>query len=117
MLRLDRLSSDSLTMMQELIANMLSVRREGVTETTGNLRRPRLIRCRRSHIEVIDRPELAGAVCECCAAVELEFDNLLTSIPQSDPIRTLGQSDRHSLAGRPARTRADNRRNNRPITI
>src|SRR5450631_38124 len=65
LLSLDRLSTDSLNMTQELIANMLGVRREGVTEAAGNLQRAGLIRCRRGHIEALDRPGLEKVVCEC----------------------------------------------------
>jgi len=93
LLSLDRLSSDSLTMTQELIANMLGVRREGVTEAAGNLQRAGLISYSRGHIEVLDRPGLEKAVCECYAVVKLEFDRLLSDIPRGDPLHVLGQSD------------------------
>ena len=92
LLSLDRLSSDSLTMTQELIANMLGVRREGVTEAAGNLQRAGLIRYSRGRIEVLDRPGLEKAVCECYAVVKTEFDRLLSDIPRGDPSRTLGES-------------------------
>ena len=85
LLSLDRLSSDSLTMTQELIANMLGVRREGVTEAAGNLQRAGLIRYSRGRIEVLDRPALEQAVCECYAVVKTEFDRLLSDIPRGDP--------------------------------
>jgi CRP-like cAMP-binding protein len=85
LLSLDRLSSDSLTMTQELIANMLGVRREGVTEAAGNLQRAGLIRYSRGRIEVLDRPALEKAVCECYAVVKTEFDRLLSDIPRVDP--------------------------------
>ncbi len=84
LLSLDRLSSDSLTMTQELIANMLGVRREGVTEAAGNLQRAGLIRYSRGRIEVLDRPGLEKAVCECYAVVKTEFDRLLSDIPRGD---------------------------------
>ena len=90
LLSLDRLSSDSLTMTQELIANMLGVRREGVTEAAGKLQRAGLIRYRRGRIEVLDRPGLEQAVCECYAVVRLEFDRLLSDIPRVDPVRIPG---------------------------
>lgn len=77
LLSLDRLPSDELTMTQELIANMLGVRREGVTEAAGNLQRAGLIRYRRGHITVVDRPGLEDRVCECYAVVKREFDRLL----------------------------------------
>jgi CRP-like cAMP-binding protein len=81
LLSLDRLSSNELTMTQELIANMLGVRREGVTEAAGNLQRTGLIRYSRGHIQVLDRPGLEREVCECYAAVKKEFDRLLRDIP------------------------------------
>jgi CRP-like cAMP-binding protein len=92
LLSLDRLSSDSLTMTQELIANMLGVRREGVTEAAGKLQRAGLIRYSRGRIEVLDRPGLEQAVCECYAVVKLEFDRLISDIPRGDPFHILGQS-------------------------
>ena len=92
LLSLDRLSTDSVTMTQELIANMLGVRREGVTEAAGNLQRAGLIRYSRGRIEVLDRPGLEQTVCECYAVVRVEFDRLLADIPRSDPRRVQGQS-------------------------
>jgi len=84
LLSLDRLSADSLTMTQELIANMLGVRREGVTQAAGHLQRDGLIRYSRGRIEVLDRPRLEKTVCECYAVVKLEFDRLLSDIPRAD---------------------------------
>ncbi|MBC2731453.1 Crp/Fnr family transcriptional regulator [Thiobacillus sp.] len=92
LLSLDRLSSDSLTMTQELIANMLGVRREGVTEAAGNLQRAGLIRYSRGRIEVLDRVGLEKTVCECYAVVKKEYDRLLADIPRGDPFHVLGQS-------------------------
>jgi CRP-like cAMP-binding protein len=92
LLSLDRLSSDSLTMTQELIANMLGVRREGVTEAAGNLQRAGLIRYSRGRIEVLDRAGLGKAVCECYTVVKKEYDRLLADIPCGDPFHILGQS-------------------------
>ena len=83
LLSLDRLSSNSLTMTQELIANMLGVRREGITEAAGNLQRAGLIRYSRGHIDVLDRAGLERTVCECYGVVKLEFDRLLSDIPRS----------------------------------
>jgi CRP-like cAMP-binding protein len=83
LLSIDRLSADSLRMTQGLIANMLGVRREGVTEAAGNLQRAGLIRYNRGHIDVIDRPKLEAAVCECYAVVKAEFDRLLSDLPRS----------------------------------
>ena len=77
LLSLDRLPSNELTMTQELIANMLGVRREGVTEAAGRLQAAGLIRYRRGHIEVLDRPMLEARVCECYAVVKKEYDRLL----------------------------------------
>ena len=80
LLSLDRLPSNELTMTQELIANMLGVRREGVTEAAGNLQRAGLIHYSRGHITVIDRPGLEARVCECYQVVKKEFDRLLPEI-------------------------------------
>jgi CRP-like cAMP-binding protein len=77
LLSLDRLSSNELTMTQELIANMLGVRREGVTEAAGKLQDAGLIRYSRGHITVLDRPKLEKRVCECYAVVKKEMDRLL----------------------------------------
>jgi CRP-like cAMP-binding protein len=77
LLSMDRLGSDQLHMTQELIANMLGVRREGVTEAAGKLQSAGLIRYSRGHIEVLDRPELEARVCECYAVVKTEFERLL----------------------------------------
>ncbi len=77
LLSLDRLSSDKLTMTQELIANMLGVRREGVTEAAGKLQDLGVIRYRRGHITVLDRPRLERLSCECYAVVKKESDRLL----------------------------------------
>ncbi|MDD5176375.1 MAG: Crp/Fnr family transcriptional regulator [Sterolibacterium sp.] len=77
LLSFDRLSSNELIMTQELIANMLGVRREGVTEAAGNLHRAGLIEYRRGHITVLDREGMEARVCECYAVVRKEFDRLL----------------------------------------
>ena len=77
LLSLDRLESNELTMTQELIANMLGVRREGVTEAAGKLQEAGLIRYSRGKITVMDRPGLEARVCECYAVVKKEFDRLL----------------------------------------
>jgi len=79
LLSLDRLASDELTMTQELIANMLGVRREGVTEAAGKLQRAGLIDYSRGRILVLDRPRLEERVCECYQVVKTEFDRLLPS--------------------------------------
>lgn len=77
LLSLDRLSSNRLTMTQELIANMLGVRREGVTESAGKLERLGAIRYARGKITVLDRPLLERQCCECYAVVKKESDRLL----------------------------------------
>ena len=77
LLSLDRLPSNKLTMTQELIANMLGVRREGVTEAAGKLQRAGLIHYSRGKITVMDRPGLEARVCECYQVVKDEFDRLL----------------------------------------
>jgi CRP-like cAMP-binding protein len=77
LLSLDRLSSNELIMTQELIANMLGVRREGVTEAAGNVQRAGLISYNRGRITVLDRPGLEARACECYAVVKKEFDRLL----------------------------------------
>ncbi len=82
LLSLDRLPSTTLSMTQELIANMLGVRREGVTEAARRLQAAGLIRYSRGRIEVLDRPGLEKAVCECYAVVKLEFDRLLSDLPR-----------------------------------
>src|ERR1700747_3341619 len=77
LLSLDRLSSAELVMTQELIANMLGVRREGVTEAAGQLQQAGLIQYRRGHITVLDRKRLEQRACECYAVVKTEYDRLL----------------------------------------
>jgi len=77
LLSLDRLSSNELNMTQELIANMLGVRREGVTEAAGVLQHLGLINYSRGHIKVLDRKSLEAKSCECYQVVKKEFDRLL----------------------------------------
>ena len=81
LLSLDRLSSDSLTMTQELIANMLGVRREGVTEAALKLQHAGMIRYSRGRISVLDRSGIETRTCECYAVVKREYERLL-------PVRT-----------------------------
>jgi CRP-like cAMP-binding protein len=81
LLSLDRLSTSELTMTQELIANMLGVRREGVTESAGKLQRAGIIRYSRGRITVLDRERLEKEVCECYAVVRKEFERLLSDLP------------------------------------
>jgi CRP-like cAMP-binding protein len=80
LLSLDRLPSNELTMTQELIANMLGVRREGVTEAAGHLQAAGLIHYSRGKITVLDRPKLETKVCECYAVVKREYGRLLPHI-------------------------------------
>jgi CRP-like cAMP-binding protein len=77
LLSLDRLRTNELVMTQELIANMLGVRREGVTEAAGRLDKAGLIRYQRGRITVLDRPGLEQRTCECYAVVKREYDRLL----------------------------------------
>ena len=81
LLSLDRLPANELSMTQELIANMLGVRREGVTAAAGHLQEAGLIRYHRGHIVVLDRPGLEQRVCECYAVVKRETDRLLAHWP------------------------------------
>jgi CRP-like cAMP-binding protein len=77
LLSLDRLPGNELVMTQELIANMLGVRREGVTEAAGKLQDEGMIRYSRGHITVLDRDQIETRVCECYAVVKREYDRLL----------------------------------------
>jgi len=77
----DRLGDKELVMTQELIANMLGVRREGVTEAAGRLQKAGLIHYRRGHIEILDRKGLEDRTCECYEVVRREYDRLL---PESE---------------------------------
>jgi CRP-like cAMP-binding protein len=77
LLSLDRLQGDELVMTQELISNMLGVRREGVTEAALKLQTAGVIRYSRGRITVIDRPALETLSCECYAVVKREYDRLL----------------------------------------
>ncbi len=77
LLSLDRLQGNDLVMTQELIANMLGVRREGVTEAALKLQKVGLIRYARGHISVLDRAGLEQRTCECYAVVKNEYDRLL----------------------------------------
>jgi CRP-like cAMP-binding protein len=76
LLSLDRLASNELVMTQELIANMLGVRREGVTEAAGKLQKLGAIRYSRGHITVLDRPKLEQLCCECYSVVKRESDRI-----------------------------------------
>jgi CRP-like cAMP-binding protein len=76
LLSLDRLADNRLTMTQELIANMLGVRREGVTAAAGKLQRLGVIDYRRGRITVLDRPQLESLCCECYEVVKRETERL-----------------------------------------
>jgi CRP-like cAMP-binding protein len=80
LLSLDRLPSNELTMTHALIANMLGVRREGVTEAAAKLHAAGLIDYRRGRITVLDRPKLEARACECYAVVKREYDRLLAEV-------------------------------------
>ncbi|MGE8451800.1 MAG: Crp/Fnr family transcriptional regulator [Pseudomonadales bacterium] len=80
LLSIDRLPSNELTMTQELISNMLGVRRSGVTEAALKLQNAGVIRYRHGHISVLDRPALEKHACECYAVVKREFDRLLPAV-------------------------------------
>ncbi len=80
LLTLDRLSTPDLTMTQELVASMLGVRRESITEAAGTLQRLGIIRYRRGHITVIDRAGLEQRVCECYKMVSTELKRLMSDV-------------------------------------
>jgi DNA-binding transcriptional regulator YhcF (GntR family) len=82
LLTLDRLPGRELVMTQELIASMLGVRREGITEAAGRLQQAGFIRYRRGHIAVLDRAGLETRACECYAVVKKELGRLLPGVRQ-----------------------------------
>ncbi len=88
LLTLDRLPTNQLVMTQDLVANMLGVRREGITEAAGNLQRFGFISYRRGHIAVLDRAGLEKHVCECYNVVRTEMKRLFSDmqIRQTSPI-------------------------------
>jgi CRP-like cAMP-binding protein len=81
---LDRLSSSELTMTHEMLADMLGVRREGVTEATGKLQKAGLIHCGRGHIAVLDRPQLEARACECYPIVKRQYERLLSEYQEAE---------------------------------
>lgn len=85
LLSLDRLSGNDLIMTQELIANMLGVRREGVTEAAGKLQDRGVIKYQRGHITVLDRARLEELSCECYSVVKDETDRLEAYMPRFQP--------------------------------
>ena len=80
LLTVDRIPTGELVMTQELVANMLGVRRESVTEAAGSLQNSGCIRYRRGHIAVIDRGKLESRVCECYQVVKKELGRLMTNV-------------------------------------
>lgn len=80
LLTLDRAPARELVMTQELVASLLGVRREGITEVAGNLQRAGVIRYRRGHISVLERSGLEAGTCECYAVVKKEFARLLSDV-------------------------------------
>ena len=80
LLTLDRVPANELVMTQELVANMLGVRREGITEAAGRLQNAEIIRYRRGHISVLNRAVLETRTCECYAVVKKELDRLLSDV-------------------------------------
>jgi CRP-like cAMP-binding protein len=80
LLTLDRLPSNELVMTQELVANALGVRREGITEAAGRLQHAGIIRYRRGHISVLDRSGLETRACECYTVVKKELSRLLSDV-------------------------------------
>ncbi len=89
LLTLDRSTSNELVMTQELVASMLGVRREGITEAAGNLQRAGLINYRRGHISVLKRQGLEAASCECYAVVKKEMGRLLADVQQRPAVKHL----------------------------
>ena len=90
LLTLDRLPSNELTMTQELIAGMLGVRREGITEAAGKLREEGIIDYRRGHISVLKRDGLEKLSCECYGVVKVEFDRLMSDLPRVETLHIVG---------------------------
>ena len=100
LLTLDRVSSHELVMTQELVASMLGVRREGITEAVGNLQRGGVISCRRGHISVVERSGLEARACECYAVVRKELSRLLSDVQRRSAVPA-GTDNRLLPAGSP----------------
>jgi len=83
---LDRIPAGEFVMTQELVAGMLGVRREGITEAAGRLQHAGIIRNRRGHIAVLERAGLETRVCECYAVVKKEFGRLLSDVRQRQSV-------------------------------
>ena len=88
---LDRIPSGELVMTQELIASLLGVRREGITEAAGKLQRAGFIRYRRGHISVLERDGLETCACECYAVVRKEMSRLLSDVQHRQGISSVAQ--------------------------
>ena len=99
LLTLDRVPANELVMTQELVANMLGVRREGITEAAGRLQNSEIIRYRRGHISVLNRAALETRTCECYAVVKKELDRLLSDVRPRNGVHQLG--DKLAAAPRP----------------
>ena len=84
LLRLDRSTTNTLVVTQELIGEMLGVRREAITAAAGQLRNDGLINYNRGHLTVLDRPQLEATACECYGVVKSEFDRLLPDLIASE---------------------------------
>lgn len=91
LLTLDRLPTNELVMTQELVANALGVRREGVTEAAGNLQRAGIIRYRRGHIAVVERSGLEARACECYAVLRKELGRLLSGVQHRQDAAAIAQ--------------------------
>jgi len=91
LLCLDRLPGNDVPMTQELIGNILGVRRESITDAAGKLQQAGLIHYRRGHVAVLDRPLLEAQACECYAVVKREYERLLP------PENTIGNADVHAM--------------------
>jgi CRP-like cAMP-binding protein len=86
LIEIDRVATDELTVTQQLIADMLGVRREGITEAAGKLHNDGLIHHSRGHIRVLDRKGLEARACECYGLVKREFDRLLPRLHQAEAV-------------------------------
>jgi CRP-like cAMP-binding protein len=106
LLTLDRVSARELVMTQELVAGILGVRREGITEAAGNLRRAGVISYRRGHISVVERSGLQARACECYAVVKKELSRLLSDVQRRShsPARSDSRSPACRLAWRKCHT-------------
>jgi CRP-like cAMP-binding protein len=103
LLSLDRLPTNTVTMTQELIANMLGVRREGVTEAAGKLQKAGIIQYARGKITVLNRPALEERCCECYAVVKAETDRLLPYFVKATGLAArpaLAVTAKHPITGR-----------------